>query len=110
MTVTETTDGSFAADVLNSPVPVLVEFTAEWCPPCKMIAPVLAQIAEEQADRLKVVALDADANPETVRRYQVMGMPTLALFVGGERVVQLMGARPRRVILEALEPHLPAAA
>jgi thioredoxin 1 len=107
MPVPETTDAAFAADVLSSPLPVLVDFTANWCPPCRMIAPVLAQIAADEAGRLKVVSLDVDANPETTRRHSVLGMPTLMLFVNGEPVVQLVGARPRAAILRELEPHLP---
>jgi thioredoxin 1 len=106
MSVPETTDAAFAEDVLRSTRPVLVDFTASWCGPCRMIAPVLAQIATEEADRLKVVSLDVDANPETTRRYQVLGMPTLILFVGGEPVTQLVGARPRAAILRELDPHL----
>jgi thioredoxin 1 len=110
MSVPETTDASFAADVLASDRPVLVDFTAAWCGPCRMIAPVLAQIAVDEADRLKVVSLDVDTNPETTRRYGVMSMPTLALFAGGEIVKQLVGARPRAAILRELEPHLPVRA
>ena len=110
MSVPTTTDATFATDVLASPLPVLVDFTASWCGPCRMIAPVLDQIATEEADRLKVVSLDVDANPETTRTYQVMGMPTLVLFVGGERVTQVVGARPRSAILRELEPHLPVRA
>ena len=107
MSVPMTTDATFAGDVLAADRPVLVEFTADWCPPCKMIAPVLAQIARDEADRLGVVAIDVDTNPETARRYQVLGMPTLLLFVAGEPVLQLVGARPRAAILRELEPHLP---
>ncbi|THV30027.1 thioredoxin family protein [Glycomyces paridis] len=110
MSLNETTDAAFADDVLASTLPVLVEFTADWCPPCKTIAPVLEQIAETERDRLRVVALDVDTNPETTRKYQVMGMPTLALFVSGEVVTQVMGARPRSAILRELEPHLAQAA
>jgi thioredoxin 1 len=105
-----TTDAAFTADVLTSETPVLVEFTAAWCPPCRMIAPVLARIAEEQTGRLRVVALDVDENPETTRRYGVMGMPTLALFVRGELVTTVVGARPQAMIMQALEPYLAAAA
>jgi thioredoxin 1 len=108
MHLRETTDATFQADVLDSPTPVLVDFTADWCPPCKMIAPVLAQIDADEGDRLNVVSLDVDANPVTARRYSVMSMPTLALFVNGEMVTQTVGARPRRAILATLEPHLPA--
>jgi thioredoxin len=110
MSVPETTDAAFAGDVLASTRPVLVDFTAAWCGPCRMIAPVLAQIAEDESDRLKVVSLDVDSNPETTRRYGVMSMPTLALFVGGEIVKQIVGARPRAAILRELEPYLPVRA
>jgi thioredoxin 1 len=105
----ETTDATFTADVLDSAVPVLVEFTADWCPPCRMIAPVLAQIAADHAGRLKVVALDVDTNPKTTLAYQVLGMPTMALFVNGEITARMLGARPRTAILREVEPHLPAA-
>jgi thioredoxin 1 len=108
MSVPTTTDAAFAAEVLGADLPVLVEFTADWCPPCKMIAPVLAQIARDEDARLKVVALDVDQNPETTRHYGVLGMPTLALFVNGEVVSQTVGARPRAAILREIEPHLPA--
>lgn len=110
MSVPATTDARFAADVLDAELPVLVEFTADWCPPCKMIAPVLDQIAADEADRLKIVSLDVDENPQATRRYQVLGMPTLVLFKGGEVVSQTVGARPRAAILRELEPHLPVRA
>jgi thioredoxin 1 len=74
-----------------------------------MIAPVLAQIAAEQAGRLRIVAMDVDENPLTARSYGVMGMPTLALFVGGEVVTTVVGARPQAMIMQALEPYLAAA-
>ncbi len=105
-----TTDATFASDVLASETPVLVDFTADWCPPCKMVAPTLERIAADEAGRLRVVALDADANPETVRTYQVMGMPTLALFVRGELVAQVVGARSQQALMKTFEPHLAARA
>jgi thioredoxin 1 len=104
----DTTDATFAADVLDSDLPVLVDFTAGWCPPCKMVTPVLERLADEQAGRLRIVSLDSDANPQTVRDYQVMGMPTLALFVGGERVAQVVGARSGPALMKAFEPYLPS--
>ncbi|TFV62552.1 UNVERIFIED_ORG: thioredoxin [Bacillus sp. AZ43] len=107
-TLPTTTDATFRDDVLASETPVLLEFTATWCPPCRMIAPVLAQIAAEQAGRLRVVAMDVDENPLTAREYDVLGMPTLALFVGGERVTSVTGARPKAAIMAAIEPHLAA--
>lgn len=106
MSLKLTTDSSFATDVLTSQTPVLVDFTADWCPPCKMVEPVLEQIATEEAGRLNVVSIDVDANPATTLKYGVMSMPTLALFINGELVTQLIGARPRTVIMKALEPHL----
>jgi thioredoxin 1 len=108
-TLPTTSDATFADDVLTSRTPVLVEFTATWCPPCRMIAPVLAQIAVEQAGRLRVVAIDVDENPLTTRTYGVMGMPTLALFIDGEVVTTVVGARPQAMIMKALEPYLTAA-
>ena len=110
MSATHITDDSFDREVLASAGPVLVEFTADWCPPCKMIAPVLAQIAGEQQDRLTVLAMDVDTEPKTALRYQVLGMPTLALFVNGEVVAQSVGAKPKSAILKGLEPHLVASA
>jgi thioredoxin 1 len=110
MSLRTTSDATFAEDVLAARLPVLVEYTASWCPPCKMIAPVLEQIAREEAERLEIVALDVDANPETTRRYSVLGMPTLALFVGGQLVSSVVGARPRAAIMRELEPHLPVRA
>jgi thioredoxin 1 len=104
----ETTDATFATDVLASELPVLVDFTADWCPPCTMVTPVLERLADEQAGRLRVVSLDSDANPLTVRDYQVMGMPTMALFIGGERVAQVVGARSGPALLKAFEPFLPS--
>ncbi len=110
MSVPTTTDASFDADVLAASLPVLVDFTAAWCGPCRMIAPVLDQIAADEAGRVKIVSLDVDANPEITRRYGVLGMPTLVLFVGGEPVTQIVGARPRAALLRELEPHLPVRA
>ncbi len=106
MTVHTTSDENFADDVLQASVPVLVDFTAAWCPPCVMIAPVLERIAQDESDRLSVVSLDVDANPVTTVKYEVLGMPTLALFVDGEIVARFMGAKPRTAIMRELEPHL----
>jgi thioredoxin 1 len=108
-TLPSTTDATFDDDVLASTTPVLVDFTADWCPPCKMIAPVLDRIATENADRLRVVALDVDANPQTAQRYNVLGMPTLALFVRGELVTTVVGAQPQQTIMKSLDPYLSAA-
>ena len=106
MSLVTTTDATFTADVLDSPVPVLVDITATWCPPCVMIAPVLDRIATDEAERLRVVSLDVDVHPGTAAKYQVSGMPTLAMFIDGEVAVRFMGAKPRAAIMALLEPHL----
>ncbi|MGX2994421.1 thioredoxin family protein [Streptomyces sp. JNUCC 64] len=98
----EVTDAAFADVVLGADRPVLVEFTADWCPPCRQIAPVLAAVAAEEADRLTVVQLDVDVNPETVARYRVLSMPTLMVFRDGEPVWSVVGARSKRRLLDEL--------
>jgi len=101
--VVKVTDETFASEVLGSGFPVLVDFTADWCPPCRMLAPVLADVAREQQGRLKVVTVDVDANPATQAAYGVLSMPTLMVFQGGEPVKSLVGARPKRRLLQELE-------
>ncbi|MFA7324558.1 MAG: thioredoxin domain-containing protein [Candidatus Nanopelagicales bacterium] len=108
MAIPHTDDAQFAHDVLESDLPVLVEFTADWCPPCRMLAPVLEQIAQAEPGRLKVIAINTDANPQTMLKYRVLSLPTLALFIGGEVVSQTVGARPRAVIMNEIAPHLAA--
>ncbi|MBO8198722.1 thioredoxin [Streptomyces smyrnaeus] len=98
----EVTDATFAEEVLRSDIPVLVDFTAEWCPPCRMVAPVLGRLAEERAGALKVVSLDVDRNPETQAAYGVLSMPTLVLFRGGEPARSVVGAQPERRLVEQL--------
>jgi len=106
MSLATTTDATFDQEVLRSPSPVLVKFTADWCPPCFMVAPVLDRIATDEADRLKVVSVDYDLNPEISQRYHVLGLPTMALFSQGEMVARIVGAKPRAAIMRELEPHL----
>jgi thioredoxin 1 len=101
--VAQVTDETFAAEVIGSDIPVLVDFTADWCPPCRMLAPVLAEVAGEQRGRLKVVTLDVDTNPVTQSAYGVLSMPTLILFQGGEPVKSMVGARPKRRLLQELD-------
>ena len=98
------TDDTFATEVLASDVPVLVDFWAEWCPPCHRIAPILEELAIEYAGRARIVKIDADTNPATVRAYRVQSMPTLCVFRDGELVSQVVGARPKsglRALLDA---------
>jgi thioredoxin 1 len=100
--VAEVTDTDFETEVLGSELPVLVEFTADWCPPCRQMGPVLRALAAEEADRLKVVQLNVDQNPETTNAYKVLSMPTFMVFRGGEPVKAMVGARPKRRLLEEL--------
>jgi thioredoxin 1 len=105
MMITLTTE-NFDEQVLRGDKPVLVDFWAEWCPPCRMIAPILEQIEAELGDRLTVAKINGDEHPEIVRRYGVLGFPTLNLFRNGEVVQQIVGAKPKRVLLARLDGHL----
>ncbi len=100
------TDESFEADVLDAESPVLVDFWAEWCGPCKMIAPIVEELAEEYVGQMSVAKLDADENPNTMQAYGVMGIPTLILFKGGEAVERIVGFMPKERLLDKLAPHL----
>jgi thioredoxin 1 len=96
------TDDSFSDDVLSSSTPVLVDFWATWCGPCKMVAPVLEEIAAEKAGSLRVVKLDVDANPSTARDFQVVSIPTMILFKDGQAVKRIVGAKGRATLLREL--------
>ncbi len=101
-----TTDASFTTDVLQSDKPVLVDFWAEWCGPCKMVAPVLEEIAGENAEKLTIAKLNIDENPGAARDYSIMSIPTMAVFQGGKIVKQIVGAKPKAAILRDLESYL----
>ncbi len=100
------TDDSFADDVLGSDKPVLVDFWATWCGPCKQVAPVLEEIASENGDKLTIAKMDIDANPSTPRDYQIMSIPTMILFSGGKPVKQIVGAKPKAALLADLADYL----
>ena len=101
-TITELTSTTFDETVLSADVPVLVDLWAEWCPPCHAVAPVLDEIAAEYPGRLRVTKVDVDAQPEVAARYGVMTLPTLLVFVGGQPVKRLVGARGKRHLLAEL--------
>ncbi len=99
-------EANFENEVLKSITPVLVDFTAVWCSPCKMLDPVVKQLAQEWQTKVKVVKLDVDDNSHLAMEYQVMGVPTLMLFVGGKVVQRLTGFQPKDKISAKLSPHL----
>ncbi|HEX6686583.1 MAG TPA: thioredoxin [Candidatus Limnocylindrales bacterium] len=105
-TAKSVTDASFVTDVLQSDKLVLVDFWAEWCGPCRKVAPVLEEIANELSDKVTVVKLDIDANPETARAYRVMSVPTLTIFKGGKPVHSVAGAKPKAEIIRLIEAAL----
>ncbi|MEV0698420.1 thioredoxin [Saccharopolyspora sp. NPDC050389] len=104
--VSAVTDETFERDVLRHEKPVLVDFWAKWCPPCHMIAPVLAEIASERADSLAVRKVNTDENQLVAREYQVMSLPTLMLFLDGRPVHAVVGARPKAQLLAELDAAL----
>jgi len=96
------TDATFEADVLKSEKPVVVDYWAEWCGPCRQVSPVLEEIASEHADKIDVVKLNVDENPITSQRYGILNIPTLSVFKDGEVVKEIVGARPKSALLREL--------
>jgi len=107
-TLSEVTDSNFQAEVLEADKPVLVDFWAPWCGPCRVVGPVLEEIAQEKGEQLRIVKLNTDENPQVSAQYQVLSIPTLILFKNGEPVKKVIGAYPKRKLEAELEPALTA--
>ena len=100
------TDATFDAEVLKSQTPVLVDYWAEWCGPCRMVAPVLEEIATEYAGKLSIVKLNVDDNPAVAQRYGIMNIPTLGVFKDGRVVKEIVGAKPKSALIRELADFL----
>jgi thioredoxin 1 len=105
-TTAQVTDASFKDDVLDSELPVLVDFWAPWCGPCRMVAPVVDEIAQQYAGKVKVVKLNTDDNPNTASQYGIRSIPTLMIFKGGQRVDMVVGAVPKTTLASTLEKYI----
>jgi thioredoxin 1 len=106
--LTDVTDNNFQAEVIESDKPVLVDFWAPWCGPCRIVHPVLEQIAEERGEELRIVRLNVDENQQTAMTFEVLSIPTLILFKGGQVAKKVIGAYPKQKLEAELEPALAA--
>ena len=106
MAARDVTDQSFADDVLASEKPIMVDFWAEWCGPCRAVSPILDQIATEDAEKIDVVKLNVDDNPETAMKYQITSIPTMKVFKSGEVVKTVIGAKPKPALESDLQEFL----
>ncbi|CAN5517350.1 thioredoxin [soil metagenome] len=106
MATTQTDDINFASDVLEHDQPVLVDFWAPWCGPCKMVAPVLEELSEEYSEKLRIVKLNTDENPQVTGKYGITGIPTMNVYVNGEVVKTMVGALSKPKLVRELEPFL----
>ena len=106
MSAKSVTTATFQADVLDNPKPVMVDFWAEWCGPCRMVSPILDEIATEYKDKIDIVKVNVDEEPELAMKYGVTGIPMMAVFQGGVVAKQMVGARPKTAIVEDLAPFL----
>ena len=100
------TDASFDADVLKSPIPVIVDFWAEWCGPCRMVAPILEEISGEYDGKIVIAKLNVDENPKTAASYGITSIPTMNVYSGGDVVKTIIGAKPKAALLSDLQPFL----